>query len=181
VRDGVLLAGDLVTPDGDAMLFASHGDGLLAAGIAPAAINVDVDFTFIVQVVLLVGLTLVLKPVLFDPMLRLFEEREQRIEGAKRQARKIDEKSASALAKYTAEMARARGAGNAARDKIRAEGLAREQEILGGVRAATAKVIDEGKRVAHEDAERVRAALRTQAVEMARDLANRVLGREVQR
>jgi F-type H+-transporting ATPase subunit b len=162
------------------MLLASHDDGLLAAGLAPQAINVDVDLTFVVQIVLFIGLTLVLKPVLFDPMLRLFEERERRIEGARVQARKIDQKSATALAKYTAEMARARGAGNAERDKIRAEGLAREQQILGGVRAATAKAIDDGKRAAHADADRVRAALRTQAVEMARELANRVLGREGQ-
>jgi F-type H+-transporting ATPase subunit b len=162
------------------MLLASYDDGLLAAGLAPQAIHVDVDLTFVVQIVLFIGLMLVLKPVLFDPMLRLFEERERRTEGAKVQARKIDEKSSTALAKYTAEMARARGAGNAEREKIRAEGLAREQQILGGVRAATAKAIDDGKRAAHADAERVRAALRTQAVEMARELANRVLGREGQ-
>jgi F-type H+-transporting ATPase subunit b len=162
------------------MLFASHDDCLLAAGLAPQAINVVVDLTFVVQIVLFIGLTLVLKPVLFDPMLRLFEERERRIEGARIQARRIDEKSATALAKYNAEMARARGAGNAEREKIRAEGLAREQQILSSVRAATAKALDDGKRAAHLEADGVRTALRTQAVEMARELANRVLGREGQ-
>ena len=39
---------------------------------------------------------------LFDPMLKLFEEREKRIDGAKVQARHIDEKSAGALTKYEA-------------------------------------------------------------------------------
>jgi F-type H+-transporting ATPase subunit b len=161
------------------MLLASHNAGLLVAGVAPQAISVDVDLTFLVQLVLFVGLMLVLKPVLFDPMLRLFEERERRIEGAKLQARKIDEKSASALARYESEMSVARAAGNAERDKIRAEGIAREQEILATVRAATSKVIDQGKDAAQAEAERVRAALKGQAVEMARDLASRVLGREV--
>src|ERR1700693_2111638 len=79
---------------------------------APSAINVDVDLTFVVQLVLFVGLTLILKPVLFDPMLKLFEEREKRIEGAKLQARHIDEKSASALTKYESEMATARAGAN---------------------------------------------------------------------
>ena len=65
---------------------------LLAAG-APQAINVDVDWTFLVQLGLIVALMLVLKPLLFDPMLKLFEEREKRIEGAKVQARHIDDKS----------------------------------------------------------------------------------------
>ena len=149
------------------------------AAHAPQAINVDVDLTFIVELVLFVALMLVLKPLLFDPMLTLFEERERRIDGAKLQARKIDEKSATALAKYEAEMAKARAAGNAERDKIRSEGLAREQQILGAVRASTSKVIDEGKRAAHAEADKVRAALKLLSAEIARELASRVLGWDV--
>lgn len=151
---------------------------LLAA--APQAINVDVDLTFVVQLVLFVALTLILKPILFDPMLKLFEEREKRIDGAKLQARKIDEKSASALGKYEAEMARARAAAGADRDKIRAEAVKREQDILATVRASSQKVLDDGKRAVHAEAERVRVTLRAEAGTMARDLASRVLGREVQ-
>jgi F-type H+-transporting ATPase subunit b len=160
------------------MLLASIDAGLLAA--APQAISVDFDATFLVQLVLMAGLTLVLKPLLFDPMLRLFEERERRIDGAKMQARKIDEKSASALSKYESEMARARAAANAERDKIRAEAVRREQEILGSVRESTAKTIEEGKRAAEAEAGRVRAALAAGTGALARDLATRVLGREVQ-
>lgn len=162
------------------MTLSSFGAGLLATGVAPQAINVDVDLTFVVEVVLFVAFMLVLKPLLFDPMLRLFEERERRIEGAKVQARKIDDKSASALDKYEAEMTKARSVASAERDRIRADGLAREQEILGSARAATSKVIEDGKRAAQSDAERVRRALKTEAAEMARDMATRVLGREVQ-
>ena len=153
---------------------------LASLGAAPEAITVDVDATFLVQLVLFVGLTLVLKPLLFDPMLKLFEEREKRIDGAKLQARKIDEKSATALAKYESEMAKARAAASTERDAIRAEAQKREQEILAQTRAATTKVLDDGKRAMHAEAERARAALRGEAAQMARDLAGRVLGREVQ-
>src|ERR1035438_8114936 len=92
---------------------------LLAA--APQAINVDVDLTFVIQLVLFVGLTFILKPVLFDPMLKLFEEREKRIDGAKLQARRIDDKSVTALTKYEGEMANARCPGGAERVRIRRE------------------------------------------------------------
>ncbi len=160
------------------MLLASLDDGLLAA--APQAISVDFDATFLVQLVLFAGLTLVLKPLLFDPMLKLFEEREKRIDGAKLQARKMDEKSASALAKYETEMARARASANAEREKIRAEGVKREQEVLAAVRASTTKTIEEGKRAALAEAEQVRARLKAEAGNLARDVAGRVLGREVQ-
>jgi len=159
------------------MLLASL-DGLLAA--APQAIAVDFDATFLIQLVLFSGLTLILKPLLFDPMLKLFEERERRIDGAKMQARKIDEKSATALAKYEAEMGKARAQANAEREKIRAEAQRREQEIMGTVRAAAAKTLEEGKVRAQAEAQRVRATLKGEAGALARELAARVLGREVQ-
>jgi F-type H+-transporting ATPase subunit b len=161
------------------MLLASFDGGLLAAGVAPQAINVDVDLTFVVELVLFVALTLVLKPILFDPMLKLFEEREKRIDGAKVQARRIDERSATALATYEAEMAKARAAATVDRDKIRADALSREQQILAAVRESTAKVLDDGKRTAHAEAERARAALNRESADVARSLAGRVLGREV--
>lgn len=155
---------------------------LVAASSAkPEAITVDLNGPIVLaQLVLFVGLTFLLKPVLFDPMLKLFEEREKRIDGARLQARKTDEKSATALAKYETEMAKARLTANAERDKIRAEGVKREQEILGAVRASAAKTLDDGKRAAHAEANRVRARLKTDAAAMARELASRVLGREVQ-
>lgn len=150
---------------------------LLAAN---SAIDVDFNWTFTVQVVLFVALTLFLKPVLFDPMLKLFEERERRIDGAKLQARKIDEKSANAAAKYDTEMTKARAAAGVARDKIRAEAVKEEQEILSKVRTSTTKVLEDGKRAAASEAERARGALKGDATALARELAGRVLGREVQ-
>jgi F-type H+-transporting ATPase subunit b len=158
------------------MLLASLG-----AAVAPSSpIDVDVDATFVVQLVLFVVLTLILKPVLFDPMLKLFEERERRTDGAKKIARETDEKSSSALTTYEEGMAKARASGAAERERVRAEGIKREQEILAAVRAATSKVVDEGKLKAHAEAAKVRAVLQTDAQTLARDLATRVLGREVQ-
>jgi F-type H+-transporting ATPase subunit b len=163
------------------MLLASLDDGLAAAGAhAPQAIAVDFDATFIVQLVLFVGLTVFLKPLLFDPILKLFEERERRIDGAKLQARKIDEKSSAALAQYEGAMAKARASAGADRERLRAEGVKREQEILAQVRASTNQVIDAGKQKAKVEAERARAALKAEAPALARHVAARVLGREVQ-
>lgn len=143
-------------------------------------VNVDLDLTLFLQAGLFVVLLLVLKPLLFDPLLKLFEEREKRIEGARAQARKIDEKSAGALATYEAAMTKARAEANAERDRLRAEAMKVEAEILAKMRQATAQLLDEGKRKIDEEAARVRASLEVQSVELAKELAGRVLGREVQ-
>jgi F-type H+-transporting ATPase subunit b len=147
---------------------------------APQAISVDFDATLVVQVALLVALTLALKPLLFDPMLKLFEEREKRIEGVKLAARRIDERSATALATYEAEMAKARTEGNAARDAQRALALKREQEIMSKVRNETAHVIEEGKQAVRAAADKARVTLKSDMGTMAQDVAGRALGRQVQ-
>jgi F-type H+-transporting ATPase subunit b len=158
------------------MIFASL-DVMSAAEEQP--IKVDFDKTSLVVLVLFVALTLILKPLLFDPILKLFEEREKLIDGAKMQARHIDEKSAGALARYEAEMAKARAEGSAEREKIRAEGQRREQEILAAVREHTARAVEDGKKAAHAEADKARAELKAQAPALATELAARVLGREV--
>ena len=77
-------------------------------------------------------------------------------------------------------MAKARAAAGAERDVIRVAALKREQEILAAVRATAAKTLEDGKRAAQAEADRARATLKGEATTMARDLASRVLGREVQ-
>jgi len=159
------------------MLSASLDGVVLAA--APQAITVDFDLTFVLQLVFFVALTLALKPLVFDPTLKLFEARERLIDGVKSQARHIDERSAGALAEYDKGMADARAAGNAEREKARQDGIRREQEILGGVRSATTRAVEDAKREMYAEAERTRAALQLEVTAMGHVLATRVLGREV--
>ena len=62
---------------------AAQGTLLSSVSSAAGGIDVDVDLTVFGQVALFLVLMLVLKPLLFDPLLKLFEEREKRIEGAR--------------------------------------------------------------------------------------------------
>ncbi|MGO8997140.1 MAG: ATP synthase F0 subunit B [Polyangiaceae bacterium] len=142
-------------------------------------VDVDFDGTLLIMVALFIFLWIVLKPLLFDPMLRLFEERERQVDGAKLLARKIDEKSAGALTQYETEMQKARASANDERDRIRAEGLKREAEILAKVRAQTAATLEAGRKEMKEAADGARKALSTEMQSIASDFASRALGREV--
>ena len=149
--------------------FSSEGGG----------INVDMDASLVVQVVLFVVLLLVLKPLLFDPMLKLFEEREKRIEGTSKEARDEDKRSAKALSKYEAALAKAREAGNAERDVLRAEGQRKEAERMAAVRNATAGTVEQGRTAIASEAKSARTELGVEASVLGRVIAVRVLGREV--
>jgi F-type H+-transporting ATPase subunit b len=146
---------------------------------AEGGVNVDLDASLIVQIGLFLFLLVVLKPLLFDPMLKLFEEREKRIEGTRREASKEDERSAKAKAKADAIVGKGREAGAAERDALRAEGAKREAELMAQVRAATAATLEQGRAAIGEEARVARTKLTADAAGLARGIASRVLGREV--
>lgn len=149
------------------------------SSFAEGGVNVDLDASFVVQIVLFVVLLLVLKPLLFDPMMRLFEEREERIDRTIEKARKTDEASAKALAKYEAILAKAREAGSAERDQLRAQGAKKEAEVSAQVRSQTAATVEQGRAVLANETKDARAKLQVEAAELGRTIASRVLGREV--
>ncbi len=148
-------------------------------GAAAGGVTVDFDWTIVVQIAIFLFLWVVLKPLLFDPMLKLFEERERRIEGAIKQARDIDMESIEAKTKYESAMDKARAAGNAERERLKGEGLKKESELLGKVREETQAKMDAARRKAAEEATALRGELRKDQERLAKDLATRVLGREV--
>jgi len=77
-------------------------------------------------------------------------------------------------------MAKARAVADAEREKVRGEGVKTENEIMARVRASTAKVLDEGRKSRETQVQAVRSQLQGRSQEIARDVATRVLGREVQ-
>ncbi len=148
-----------------------------ASGDSP--VNIDVDVTLIGQVVLLVLLLVILKPLLFEPMLKLFAEREKRIDGAKKAARATDNKSAQAEDEFNQKMAEAQAAGNREREKLRAEGVKAENDVLAKVRGETAQFLENGRKQARADIATARASLTTRTDDLGRELASRALGREL--
>lgn len=159
-------------------LLSSLARGLESAQ-AEGGVTVDLDGSLLVQIALFVVLLLVLKPVLFEPMLKLFEEREKRTEGTKAKARKEDKKSVEALKTYETALSKARSEGGALRDALRADGQKKEAQILAEARAHATKTLDDGRRALAAEVSEARSRLSLDSQGLARELAARVLGREV--
>src|SRR5690242_15368031 len=80
---------------------ASDDAGLWLHG---GAVNIDFDLTFVGQMVVFAALILVMKPLLLDPILGLFAEREKRTDGARAAAREMQEKAGELLRRYEHEL-----------------------------------------------------------------------------
>lgn len=143
------------------------------------AVNIDFDLTFIGQMVVFAALIVLLKPLLLDPVLALFEEREKRTEGARAEARRMQEKAGELLRQYEQELQKVERVAGEERDKIRAETSRLEAEQLAEARRVSAKILEEGRQRIEEEVHAIRFELGRSSERLARDIAGRVLGREV--
>lgn len=158
---------------------STRTDSFGALSVAEGAVTVDLDASLLIHLALFVVLLLVLKPTLFDPMLKLFEEREKRIEGTRHQATKVDKRSAKALEEYEKRMTEAREEGSRERDALLSEGQKREADLMSAVRAEIEKTLDTGRAATRQEAHAARQQLRSDARGLGREIASSVLGREV--
>jgi F-type H+-transporting ATPase subunit b len=161
------------------LLSADNTASLLAGMASEGGVSLDFDLTFVVQMVIFAIFIIIVKPLLFDPLMKLFEERERRTEGAKVLARRMDEKAGELLRKYESELDAVRRVAAEERDKLRAEAQRLEAQILAEARTETAKLVEDGKKKLDLERKTLRAQLSASAPQIARDIASRVLGREL--
>lgn len=146
-----------------------------------SALSVDFDLTFLAQFVLFTTFVIVLRPLLFEPLMRVFEERERRTEGMKHRARGIDVEVGELAKRYDAELDRVRREASVERERLRAETARLEAKIMADAREETARIIEAGKaRIAAEVAS-LRQELVSGRPELTAQITSRILGREVSR
>ncbi|HEV8244126.1 MAG TPA: ATP synthase F0 subunit B [Polyangiaceae bacterium] len=139
----------------------------------------DFDKTVIYQMVLFLALMLILKPLLFDPVLKVFALREERTEGARAQARELQERAGELLRQYESELARVHQVAAEERQHLRAETAKLEADILKQAREATGRIIEDGRKRIEEEVNGIRFDLGRESEKMSQQIVARVLGREV--
>lgn len=154
---------------------------LLAARLFASSISVDFDATFIAQFILFTAFILVLRPLLFDPLLKVYAERTRRTEGAREEARKMDAKAAELAQQYDAELDKVRVEANVEREKLRREAKEIEAKIMAEARTDVNRILDNGKARIASEVEQMKKDLADAQSIHAADIASRVLGREVSR
>ena len=137
----------------------------------------ELNATFFLQLAIFFVLLGWLTPTLFQPFLKLFEERERRIVGAAEEAKRL---SGSADERAALIEAKTRDAQTDARRvlaDLRAKALEKEAEIVQQARAKAAERLEEARSDLFEAAEDARRALKEQAKGLSGDIAQKILGR----
>jgi F-type H+-transporting ATPase subunit b len=141
---------------------------------------VDLDGTVFVQLAMFFIAFVILYALVFKPMVALLEARESAIDGARDQAKLLEREVLEKQATFELELRKVRGTSGEERDRLRAEGQELERKLLERVRAETQTLQTEARARFEQEARVARSELVSQRGELAREIASRVLGREVQ-
>lgn len=140
---------------------------------------ISVDATAFVIMALVFALVLVLKSLLFEPLARTMETRQERIERAARAWDDAQKTIRAAAAEVTGAVTAARNEGYGLLDRARAEALASARGKLDSSREEAQNELNAAKNDLAEASERAVRELEGQADALARSIASRILGRDV--
>jgi len=149
---------------------------LLAAG---SDVNVDLDLSFVAQIALFGLFIVVLKPLLFDPLMKLFEAREKLTDGARADARRMDERAAELVSRFEAEIEKVRRDATVERDRLRAETAKLEARMLEDAKADAGRILAAGRTQIAAEVEALRKDLDAARPALAQQIASKMLSREV--
>jgi F-type H+-transporting ATPase subunit b len=141
---------------------------------------IDLDGTVFVQLGMFFVAFVVLYALVFKPMVAVLEAREVAIDGAKDEAKHLDQEVKDKQASFENELRKVRTASGEERERLRLEGQAVERKLLDSVRAETTALVSDARARLEVEARTARAELATGRTELARQIASKVIGREVQ-
>jgi F-type H+-transporting ATPase subunit b len=149
---------------------------LFASG---ADVSVDFDLSFLAQIALFGLFITLIKPILIDPLMRLYEERERQTDGARGSARSLDAEANELRARYEIEIEAVRRDASSERYRLRAETAKLEATMQEDAKADAARILSEGRAKVAAEVAKLRSELDASRPALAEQIASKLLGREV--
>jgi F-type H+-transporting ATPase subunit b len=138
-----------------------------------------IDFTAVYQIVLFLVLWAILDRVLFRPYLRLLDERERRTGGARAEIADLQTKAERLRAQYQEKISVAEAEARAAREAILTDAREQRDAIVGSARQEAARILETVRADIAKQMQTERQLAASEASAVARDMARKVLGRDV--
>jgi F-type H+-transporting ATPase subunit b len=141
---------------------------------------IDIDLTVVIQFALFLIMFVIGNAFLFQPYLKLRERRKAGIDGARAEADRMSATADARLVEYEKQLAVARTRANEEGRKVRGEAAAHEKSVTDASRAEAQKALEEATTKMRAETDAARLQLLPQANQLARLMASKLLGREIQ-
>jgi F-type H+-transporting ATPase subunit b len=140
---------------------------------------IDFVYTVLVQIVAFLALWFLLSKLLFRPFIALLEERENRSEGLKAAAASLVAEGERLRAEYESAIAKANEEGAAVKETILQEARQTRERLLAESRAQAAERMTAVREDIKKEMAKGREEALQEAAVIARQMAEKVLGRKV--
>jgi F-type H+-transporting ATPase subunit b len=140
-------------------------------------LQIPPDYTFLVQIAIFLVLWVLLKRLWFDPALRLVRERKQRSEGALSEARAIQAEAERLRAEHAASLEQARAEAQREMQEIVRRAGVEQKRLIDAAQDDAERTLVEARAQIARDVSSARQSLRDAVHDIARMVAEKVLGR----
>lgn len=140
---------------------------------------IALDISILYQVILFVFVWLVLNKVLFQPYLKLLDEREHRTTGAQHDSTELEHEAARLRAQYEEKIAQAQSIAAGERERILQSAREQREKILGQARQEAEQTLTQRRQEIARALEAERRLASAEAATIAANIASKVLGRTV--
>lgn len=139
----------------------------------------SLDRTLVIQMVVFVVAIFIFNHLLFKPLLRLSERRQELTAGAVREAEELEQKTEKLIEDYEARIREARARFFEEREESKRKAQEEALRVLNSARSEAQALVEEERRRLEAETKDIRERIKPQIEGIARDITARILGREV--
>lgn len=158
-------------------LLFSH---LFASNALAAEDLLSVNKTVIIQIIIFIAAIFILNALVFKPFLSLIDRRHKLTRGAIEEAEELERKVKGIIEEYDQKLAEARAQAQEERSKIVQEAESASSAMISKAREEAEGILEEAKGKLETEASVMKEKLKGEVQLLAKDIASKVLGKEVQ-
>jgi len=136
---------------------------------------IELNKWFIVQLINFLALLIILNIILFEPLLKLFRQRKENIEGAIEEAKRLNEKKDNELEYYNKELTEAREKAKEVYNMLRQQGLEQQKEMIIKAQQEASKEIEKAKEKIRQETEKSKEELREYVKSFSTEIMKKLL------
>jgi F-type H+-transporting ATPase subunit b len=140
---------------------------------------IELNWTFFVQVINFLILMFILNKILYKPILKVLDERDERIVGGQEKAKQLIGESDTILSSYNEKLQVAKIDALGTKNSARKEAADKANVIIDEARTKAEGIISQVQQDMTQEIERVKKELEPEVGIMAATIAQQILGRKV--
>lgn len=140
---------------------------------------ISINATLVVQIIHFLLLTFILNRLMFQPILKLIGDRKEYIEKTQGEIRNLEQETEQLKLQFISDHANARKEASLHRDKLRNQALGLVEKNLIDAQEKVAKIREKADREAEKEIEHTKPVLRDEAVGLAEEIIQRIVGRRI--